>query len=425
MKAVLMVLIAWTRSNSNTLTPTMTGKIDELQKSAYVTTIDPSVNAAFVGDDGKIIIIDVPLHNNDDVLPSSKIPIKEEIDYSKATTKSQLGAALSAAFSSFLLGTAFGWSSPVQPQLQQVNTTFRFDDVKYQTGGLYMLYLDDDQMSWVGSLLNIGALFGALSGGLLMDRFGRRFVLMTMTSPYIIGWLMITLAIDPSEYIVMLYVGRVIVGFAGGVCAAIAPCYIGRQSDARRAMEWLRGPHYSIEAELNQIKARVLEDSLEAPKLSDFYQPWVFKPILIGVALMILQQFSGLNAASFNASEIFRIANLDFNRRFLVNAGIRCLLLLSGLLVVAKFCQIQMDSFSVFNGGLPWLISSEILPAKYRGPGSSIVAFSNFLMSFIVTKTFIDMQRLMTHAGVFWFYSKTKDKTSNQIQAYFKSDKKS
>ena len=64
-----------------------------------------------------------------------------------------------------------------------------------------MLYLDDDQMSWVGSLLNIGALFGALSGGLLMDRFGRRFVLMTMTSPYIIGWLMITLAIDPSEYI--------------------------------------------------------------------------------------------------------------------------------------------------------------------------------------------------------------------------------
>ena len=76
----------------------------------------------------------------------------------------------------------------------------------------------------------------------------------------------------------------------------------------------LRGPHYSIEAELNQIKARVLEDSLEVPKLSDFYQPWVFKPILIGVALMILQQFSGLNAASFNASEIFRIANLDFNR---------------------------------------------------------------------------------------------------------------
>jgi MFS family permease len=114
-----------------------------------------------------------------------------------------------------------------------------------QTSLLYTLHLDGDQMSWVGSLLNIGALFGALCGGLLMDKFGRRFVLMTMTSPYIIGWLMITLALDPSKLLfiktiyfskfnlyfslssVMLYVGRVIVGFAGGVCAAIAPCYIG------------------------------------------------------------------------------------------------------------------------------------------------------------------------------------------------------
>jgi SP family facilitated glucose transporter-like MFS transporter 8 len=88
----------------------------------------------------------------------------------------------------------------------------------------------------------------------------------------------------------------------------------GRQNDAHKAMQWLRGPSYSIEAEIDQIKTRVLDDSREAPKLSDFYQPGVFKPILIGVALMILQQFSGLNAASFNASEIFRIADLDFNR---------------------------------------------------------------------------------------------------------------
>jgi SP family facilitated glucose transporter-like MFS transporter 8 len=59
-----------------------------------------------------------------------------------------------------------------------------------------------------------------------------------------------------------------------------------------------------------------MEDSQEIAKLSDFYKPWVFKPILIGVALMIIQQFSGLNAASFNATEIFRMADLNFNRLF-------------------------------------------------------------------------------------------------------------
>ena len=86
-------------------------------------------------------------------------------------------------------------------------------------------------------------------------------------------------------------------------------------------------------------------------------------------------------------------------------------------------------------GALPWLISSEVLPAKFRGPGSSIIAFSNFAGSFIVTKTFVDLQRLMTHAGVFWLYAgisfsgilfglfflpETKDRTSDQIQAYFR-----
>lgn len=149
-----------------------------------------------------------------------------------------------------------------------------------------------------------------------------------------------------------------------------------------------------------------------------------------------------------------------FYRRtlFIVSVGFACISMLtlgvffyyldsSSSQKLTKFKCIPLASLIVFFaavgmglGGLPWLISSEILPAKFRGPGSSIVAFSNFLMSFIVTKTFIDMQRLMTHAGVFWFYSsicfvgvlfgffllpETKDRTANQIQAYFKSDRKS
>lgn len=67
----------------------MTEKMDELKSPA--TNIDPSVNTAFVGDDGKVIIIDVPLNN---VSPSSTIQVKQEIDYSTATNKSQFGAAL-------------------------------------------------------------------------------------------------------------------------------------------------------------------------------------------------------------------------------------------------------------------------------------------------------------------------------------------
>jgi len=102
-----------------------------------------------------------------------------------------------AAFSAFLLGTTLGWSSPVQPQLQHITIGGIYAN-DTQLANIWYIRLDDDQISWVGSLLNIGALLGALSGGFLMDKFGRRFVLMMMTSPYIIGWLMISLAVDSS-----------------------------------------------------------------------------------------------------------------------------------------------------------------------------------------------------------------------------------
>ncbi|XP_046650205.1 solute carrier family 2, facilitated glucose transporter member 8-like isoform X3 [Daphnia pulicaria] len=498
------------------------------------------VNSAFVGDDGQLEDIGGPV-------TSPKTPsVKHEIDYSTATKRPQIGAALAAAFSAFLLGTTLGWSSPVQPQLQHISTgSFYPNDT--QLANIWHIDLDDDQMSWVGSLLNIGAMIGALSGGFLMDKFGRRFVLMVMTAPYIIGWLMISLAVDSN----MLYVGRVVVGFSGGVCTAIAPCYIGeistpamrgivgfffsvnlasgllvtsvmglwmhwrwlsvictiepiiflvgmicvpespyflmrkgKQSEALEALVWLRGSTYNIKAELHQIETRVLEDSKETCKISDVCQPWVFKPVLIGVVLMLLQQFSGLNALSFNAAEIFRLANFSFdrligvvlinvaqvsavvlssvvlvkrlNRRtlFIISEGIAGLsMLLMGVYFhysgrphsqeMVNFKWIPLTAMIVFFaaiglglGALPWLISSEILPPRFRGPGSSIVAFTNFAMSFTVTKTFVDMNRVMTHAGVFWFYSgacclgimfglfllpETKDRTPLQIQVYFRS----
>ena len=90
------------------------------------------------------------------------------------------------------------------------------------------------------------------------------------------------------------------------------------------SLAFLRGSRYNIKSELHQIENRVLEDSREPYQMSDVFQPWVFKPVLIGVVLMILQQFSGLNAVSFNAAEIFRMANFNFDRLIgvvLINAA--------------------------------------------------------------------------------------------------------
>lgn len=68
-----------------------------------------------------------------------------------------------------------------------------------------------------------------------------------------------------------------------------------------------------MDAELDQIKARIREDRTQELRFTDFFRPWAYKPLLIGVSLMVFQQFSGLNAALFYAVEILQVAgsNLD------------------------------------------------------------------------------------------------------------------
>lgn len=83
---------------------------------------------------------------------------------------------------------------------------------------------------------------------------------------------------------------------------------------------------------------------------------------------------------------------------------------------------------------IPWVVSSEVLPVRFRGPGSAVIAFTNRLMSFLITKTFVDLQTSLSTAGTFWFYGsccfigalfallimpETKGKTSEEIRQFF------
>jgi len=91
--------------------------------------------------------------------------------------------------------------------------------------------------------------------------------------------------------------------------------------------------------------------------------------------------------------------------------------------------------FGIGAGPIPWLMFGEILPAKVKGPGSSIASFTNWFLAFIITLTFVDIQKGIGEAGSFWlfgvftflavmpfsvfFLPETKGKTPEQIQAFF------
>lgn len=64
---------------------------------------------------------------------------------------------------------------------------------------VWYIKLDDTEMSIVGSLINLGALLGALTGGFLMDTFGRKTVLIFLSLPFVLGWLLIAVAVHPSK----------------------------------------------------------------------------------------------------------------------------------------------------------------------------------------------------------------------------------
>lgn len=109
--------------------------------------------------------------------------------------------------------------------------------------------------------------------------------------------------------------------------------------------------------------------------------------------------------------------------------------------LAAKLGWLPMVSFVGFIAGigmglspLSWLVSNEILPQRFKGPGSSIVSFIYWISAFVVTKTFVDLVRVVTTAGTFWFYGcvcaigilfgiffmpETKGKTPAQIEAIF------
>ena len=93
-------------------------------------------------------------------------------------------------------------------------------------------------------------------------------------------------------------------------------------------------------------------------------------------------------------------------------------------------------TYTIGLGPLPWLMTNEIMPSRFRGLGSSVAAFTNWSMSFVVTKIFLDMKIVLTEAGTFWlfgcfcilgmlfglfFLPETKDKTPEEVRSFFTS----
>lgn len=108
-------------------------------------------------------------------------------------------------------GAALGWTSPANPKLEN------------GTEERYNFTLTEEQLSWVGSSLNLGAAGVCIPIGILLNIIGRKWSMLSLIIPFTIGWGLIIWA----QNLTMLITGRVFIGIAGGAFCVASPVYIG------------------------------------------------------------------------------------------------------------------------------------------------------------------------------------------------------
>lgn len=119
----------------------------------------------------------------------------------------QISAALAVSLGPFAAGLGKGYSSPAIASIQEKQ------QYALHTGNYSGAFLvSPQQASWVASLSLLGALFGAIFGGIAM-RFGRKRVLVFTSIPFSASWFVTVFA---NSVEVMFATG-----FVGGFCCAI------------------------------------------------------------------------------------------------------------------------------------------------------------------------------------------------------------
>lgn len=250
-----------------------------------------------------------------------------------------------------------------------------------------------------------------------------------------------------------------------------------KTDEALKSLRILRGRDADVDIELEEIQ-RSIKDSqaLGSARLSDLVSGTTGRAMVVAALLMLFQQFSGINAVVFNAGTIFADAGMSNPQvpalivasvQVVVTAiacviidktGRRALLLIAGIgmagsvmvlgyyfyllnhrsespaMIAVAMLILYVAFFSIGLGAIPWLMMSEIFPAKARGLAASLATLLNWTFSFIVTYSFASMNSALSEQGTFWFYTgvcilgvtyvmiyvpETKGRTLEQIEAHF------
>ncbi|CAM0908014.1 unnamed protein product [Alopecurus aequalis] len=410
-----------------------------------------------------------------------------------------------AVCGSFVFGISVGYSSPSQE------------------GIMRDLNLSLPEYSVFGSILTIGAMLGAILSGTIADRVGRRcamavsdvfcilgylFIVFSKNSVWLdLGRLSIGCGIGLFSYVVPVFISEITPKNLRGRFAAVnqlmiccgaslayalgtfitwrtlaivgvAPCLlqlaglivipesprwlakIGHPGALEEALQKLRGNDGDISEEAAEIKDFTERlQHLPQTKMLDLFHKDHIRAVTVGVGLMVLQQFGGVNAICFYASEIFVSAGFaSGNTGMLAMVVVQVPMTTLGMLLMDKAGRrplliehhwmkdlnaalalggilVFTGSFSLGMGAIPWVIMSEIFPIHMKGSAGSLVTLVSWLGSWIVSYAFNFLLLWSSYGTFFMFASicgltvvfverlvpETKGRTLEEIQASMNS----
>ena len=199
------------------------------------------------------------------------------------------------------------------------------------------------------------------------------------------------------------------------------------------------------------VEERAIEESLQinATGIEAFRTPAVRNALVLGFALAVLQQVTGINTVIYYGPQVFQMAGIASNqasilatalvgavnvlltlvaiffvdrigRKPLLYAGLTGMFV--GLSVLAfAFAQphlhgslatialvslmVYVGSFAYSFGPILWLLISEIFPLQSRGLGMSICTVGNWLANLAVSLFFLSMVQALGRSVTFGIYA--------------------
>jgi MFS transporter, SP family, xylose:H+ symportor len=217
----------------------------------------------------------------------------------------------------------------------------------------------------------------------------------------------------------------------------------GLDDDAHNVLRQIGGETYAS-AEIANIKDSLVADkSTDASSWREIFRPNLRRVVLIGIALAVLQQWTGINILFNYAAEVYRSAGYGANDIFLnivITGAINLVFTILAMLLVDRVGRRPMMIFGcigigvshllcawAYRAGWPasavliltlsaiacyaltlapvtWVLISEIFPNRVRSHGISVAVSALWIASFLLTYSFPFLNRSVGASGTFLGY---------------------